>query len=231
MRRDDRGSRPAAPPRQGHRLGDGRVLDAAAGHGREDGPRVGQGSDRRADARDPAAITVDCDVIQADGGTRTASITGGYVALASALITYGMERHLVGKAAAVSVGIVNIDLQRGGPILRSMKDDEALTNPSISPDGTTLVVCIGKYQGDGNFTHEFLYTYAAQVGAGATVRELVAGDARDPSWSPDGNKVVYVKALEDGTREIHTVNADGTDDKAIASGKGDFIKPVFSPQT
>jgi ribonuclease PH len=51
-------------------------------------------------------ITVDCDVLQADGGTRTASITGGYVALASALITYGMERHLLGKVAAVSVGLV-----------------------------------------------------------------------------------------------------------------------------
>ncbi len=52
-------------------------------------------------------ITVDCDVIQADGGTRTASITGGYVALASALVTFGMERLLIGKIAAVSVGIVD----------------------------------------------------------------------------------------------------------------------------
>jgi ribonuclease PH len=52
-------------------------------------------------------ITVDCDVLQADGGTRTASITGGYVALAAALITFGLERHLVAKVAAVSVGIVN----------------------------------------------------------------------------------------------------------------------------
>ena len=51
-------------------------------------------------------VTVDCDVLQADGGTRTASITGGYVALAAALITYGMERLLVSKIAAVSVGIV-----------------------------------------------------------------------------------------------------------------------------
>ena len=52
-------------------------------------------------------ITVDCDVLQADGGTRTASITGGYVALAAAMITYGMERHLVAKVAAVSVGMVD----------------------------------------------------------------------------------------------------------------------------
>jgi ribonuclease PH len=51
-------------------------------------------------------ITIDCDVLQADGGTRTASITGGYVALAAALISHGMERYLVGKVAAVSVGIV-----------------------------------------------------------------------------------------------------------------------------
>ena len=52
-------------------------------------------------------VTVDCDVLQADGGTRTASITGGYVALAAALITFGMERLLVGKVGAVSVGIID----------------------------------------------------------------------------------------------------------------------------
>ncbi len=51
-------------------------------------------------------ITVDCDVIQADGGTRTASITGGYVALASALIRYGMDRLVVSKIAAISVGVI-----------------------------------------------------------------------------------------------------------------------------
>ena len=52
-------------------------------------------------------ITVDCDVLVADGGTRTASITGGYVALAAAMVTYGMDRHLTGHVAAVSVGIID----------------------------------------------------------------------------------------------------------------------------
>jgi ribonuclease PH len=45
-------------------------------------------------------------VLQADGGTRCASITGGYVALAVALMGAGLERTLVGKVAAVSVGVV-----------------------------------------------------------------------------------------------------------------------------
>ncbi|HEX5012566.1 MAG TPA: ribonuclease PH [Candidatus Limnocylindrales bacterium] len=62
-------------------------------------------------------IAIDCDVLQADGGTRTASITGGYVALAAAMITYGLDRHLVGKVAAISVGIVDgaqlLDLDYG----------------------------------------------------------------------------------------------------------------------
>jgi ribonuclease PH len=52
-------------------------------------------------------ITVDCDVLQADGGTRCASITGGYVALAAALIGAGLERTLAAKVAAVSVGVVS----------------------------------------------------------------------------------------------------------------------------
>jgi ribonuclease PH len=56
-------------------------------------------------------ITVDCDVLQADGGTRTAAITGGYVALADAIASLRERRMLAsspihGQVAAVSVGIV-----------------------------------------------------------------------------------------------------------------------------
>ena len=51
-------------------------------------------------------VTVDCDVLQADGGTRCASITGGYVALAAALMGAGREGVLTGKVAGVSVGII-----------------------------------------------------------------------------------------------------------------------------
>jgi len=56
------------------------------------------------------SITLDCDVIQADGGTRTASITGAYVALADA-VNYMLENKIISKSplqrqiASVSVGI------------------------------------------------------------------------------------------------------------------------------
>ncbi len=58
------------------------------------------------DALPDVTITVDCDVLSADGGTRTASITGGWVALAIALRQGGLEHALVRQVAAVSVGIV-----------------------------------------------------------------------------------------------------------------------------
>ncbi len=58
------------------------------------------------------SITIDCDVIQADGGTRTASITGGYVALVDA-INYMLNNKMIttdpviNHVASVSVGVYN----------------------------------------------------------------------------------------------------------------------------
>jgi ribonuclease PH len=78
-------------------------------------------------------ITIDCDVIQADGGTRTAAISGGYVALALAarrLIAAGSlaASPLHGQIAAVSVGIVN-----GTPVLDLdyAEDAEAETDMNV----------------------------------------------------------------------------------------------------
>src|SRR4051794_41744122 len=52
-------------------------------------------------------IQLDCDVLQADGGTRTASITGAYVALADAVAHLRSTGALTGSVAAVSVGIID----------------------------------------------------------------------------------------------------------------------------
>ncbi len=70
-------------------------------------------------------ITVDCDVIQADGGTRTASITGGFVALSDAinhLIEKGAvkENPIVTQIASVSVGVYN-----GTPVLDLDYDEDS----------------------------------------------------------------------------------------------------------
>jgi ribonuclease PH len=59
------------------------------------------------DALPDITITVDCDVLDADGGTRTAAITGGWVALALALHRMDLASVLTGQVAAISVGVVD----------------------------------------------------------------------------------------------------------------------------
>ena len=52
-------------------------------------------------------VTLDCDVLNADGGTRCAAVTGAWVALALALKAWGLEAALTRQVAAVSVGILD----------------------------------------------------------------------------------------------------------------------------
>ena len=88
-------------------------------------------------------IVIDCDVLQADGGTRTAAITGAYVALADAISWAQDKGHISQSAkplsqsvAAVSVGIVN-----GEPTLDLCYEED------VSAETDMNIVCTG----DGNF--------------------------------------------------------------------------------
>jgi ribonuclease PH len=91
-------------------------------------------------------VTIDCDVLQADGGTRCASITGGFVALAVALRRAGLERAIRSRIAAVSVGIVEetplLDLDYG-------EDSRAEVDFNVvATDAGTLVEVQGTAEGD-----------------------------------------------------------------------------------
>ena len=88
-------------------------------------------------------IVIDCDVLQADGGTRTAAITGAYVALADAITWAQGKGHIAQitkplsqSVAAVSVGIVN-----GKPTLDLCYEED------VSAETDMNIVCTG----DGNF--------------------------------------------------------------------------------
>ncbi len=123
-------------------------------------------------------IQIDCDVIQADGGTRTASITGAYVALADAvtsLLESGRvtENPIVQQVAAISVGVYE-----GTPVLD-------LDYPEDSSADTDMNVVMGS---DGGFIEVQGTAEAAPFGrdalnsmldlAEAGINELFAAQAR-----------------------------------------------------
>ena len=78
-------------------------------------------------------VTVDCDVLQADGGTRTAAITGGYVALVLALAELRRRGHLSGDPVHGQVAAVSVGIYQGNPVLDLdyAEDSEAETDMNI----------------------------------------------------------------------------------------------------
>jgi ribonuclease PH len=81
-------------------------------------------------------VHLDCDVLQADGGTRCAAICGAYVALSRALDRFGLAKALVGSVAAVSVGVV-----AGEPLL----DLDYLEDSSADVDLNVVMTGEGEY--------------------------------------------------------------------------------------
>ena len=134
-----------------------------------------RGKPKRAHAGDPAShrplaarvadlkalgertITLDCDVLQADGGTRTAAITGGFVALAEACEQL-LQRRLIlasplhGQVAAVSVGICS-----GVPVLDLDYDEDSQAETDMNVvmnNGGGFVEVQGTAEGHAFRRHE-----------------------------------------------------------------------------
>jgi ribonuclease PH len=119
-------------------------------------------------------ITLDCDVLQADGGTRTAAITGAYVALADA-VNWLLKRRQIerdpihGAIAAISVGIY-----RGTPVLDLdyAEDSDCDTDMNVvMNDGGGFIEVQGTAEGHA-FRREELNALLDLAGKGVT--ELVA---------------------------------------------------------
>ena len=86
-------------------------------------------------------ITLDCDVLEADGGTRTAAITGAYVALADALGWMDERKLTRGPALRDSVAAVSCGIYRGTPVL----DLDYLEDVEAHTDANFVMTGAGKF--------------------------------------------------------------------------------------
>ena len=98
-------------------------------------------------------VWLDCDVLQADGGTRCAAISGAYVAARRALDKFGLSKALAGSVAAVSVGIVD-----GEPLLdlEYTEDSTAEADMNVVMTGDGRLVEVQATAEGAPFTREEL---------------------------------------------------------------------------
>ena len=86
-----------------------------------------------------STIAIDCDVLQADGGTRTAAITGAFVALSDACAHLGRPQAIVRSVAAVSVGIIDGQPRLDLPYVEDVAADTDM-NVVATGDGELIEV-------------------------------------------------------------------------------------------
>src|SRR3954463_10297696 len=129
-------------------------------------------------------IYLDCDVLQADGGTRCAAICGAYVAAYRALERFGLLKALAGSVAAVSVGIVE-----GAPLLdlEYTEDSTADVDMNVVMTGDARPVEVQATAEREPFSRESLDALLALAADGIeeiTERQRVALDALGWRFSP-----------------------------------------------
>lgn len=112
-------------------------------------------------------ITLDCDVLQADGGTRTAAITGSYVALVDAVEALVRRRTLATNPIHAQVAAVSVGICKGVPVLDLdyAEDSEAETDMNVvMNNGGAFIEIQGTAEGHAFRRHELdeLLNLAAQ---------------------------------------------------------------------
>ena len=123
-------------------------------------------------------ITLDCDVLEADGGTRTASITGAYVALSDAIRWLQARSMTKGEPLRGSVAAVSCGIYRGTPVLDLdyLEDVEAHTDANFVMTGSGRFVEIQGTAEQVPFTREELDSLMGLAGQGiADLTRLQAG--------------------------------------------------------
>ena len=119
------------------------------------------------------SVVIDCDVLQADGGTRTASITGGYVALHQAIERMKAEGKLKTDPIHTAVAAVSVGIVEGAPILDLKYDEDsaAEVDMNVVMTGTGKFVEVQGTAEKGVFDREELDTLIDMAENG--IRELL----------------------------------------------------------
>ena len=126
-------------------------------------------------------ITVDCDVLQADGGTRTAAITGGFVALADAIDTLVTAGRLGASAIIHTVAAVSVGVHHGRALLDLSYEEDATADVDMNVvmnDTGDFIEVQGTGEG-ATFSRDQLNTMLTLAGTGIDTLIDIQRQARE----------------------------------------------------
>ena len=176
-------------------------------------------------------IVIDCDVLQADGGTRTASITGAYVALVDA-IEDAKAKGLIAKTASPLVGLDRRGERRrrgwlAGLDLDYPEDSTADTDMNVVMTGSGKYVEVqGTAEGaDAAFDRDRLNELLdlAAAGCAALDREAAAGTRRGAAGADAVTRLVLATQNEHKVHELRQILAELVDELGLEIvGASDF---------
>lgn len=139
------------------------------------------------EALGPRTITVDCDVLEADGGTRTLGITGGFIALVDAIASIknqllGERPVLIDSIAAISVGVV-----KGAVVtdLDYIEDSRAEVDMNVVMTGSGEFVEVQGTAESGTFNRETLDRQLDHAAAGIARLTAIQREALGAEWPLD----------------------------------------------
>ncbi len=116
-------------------------------------------------------------------------------------------------------------------MIQSKSDDNAFHRLSISPDGSMFMIVDGRLDMTrGQVEPRTLVVMPFTENAASAPTPIVQDKIYEPAWSPDSNKIVFIKYNEKDQRAIWTINRDGSEMKSVSKDLGDFSFPRFSPQ-
>ncbi len=128
------------------------------------------------------------------------------------------------------VGMWNFGDKPPTPIAISNDNKVGFSQPVFSPDGKTVAMVAGSYEGDGVIKGISLVKMPAKESGASEGAVITRGEIRDPTWHPSGDRLAFVRKDSEGMRTIYSCKPDGTEEKNLTAGKGNFGKPAYSPQ-
>jgi TolB protein len=124
------------------------------------------------------------------------------------------------------------------PVLAADARTIAAEHPAVSPDGRTVAFELWLLASGEKRTLLGIGTIPADAQTpivfrtatdSAKAKLVVAGDARDPRWSPDGSKLLYSMVGPRGLTDLHVVGSDGSNPVNLTKGVGDNTDAAWSP--